>query len=269
MGTAINRAMQLDATSAASKLDTLEPLLEAWGERLDPDLLVLAMTHQSFSHEHGKTGSRGTNERLEFLGDAVLQIIVTEYLYRNFPDEPEGTLAQMRAATVSQTPLAEVARKIHLGEYLRLGVGEDRQGGRDKDSILSDTLEALIGATFLSCGLSVTRVVVERHLRRFLRNAPRRAVTLDWKTTLQELLSAADLGEVTYEVVATGPDHQKHFSAQALVEGENWGEGQGSSKKIAEHQAAEAAVATLAQRCPEVVGSEIRQDLFPGGNPDA
>lgn len=238
-----------------------EELLADWGQRIDPELLVLALTHRSFAHEHGKTGSRGTNERLEFLGDAVLQIIVTEYLFRNFPEEPEGTLAQMRAATVSQTPLAEVARKIRLGKYILLGVGEDRQGGRDKDSILSDTLEALIGATFLSSGLSATRVVVERHLRRFLRNAPRRAVTLDWKTTLQELLSAAELGEVTYEVVATGPDHQKLFSAEALVAGERWGDGQGSSKKIAEHQAAEAAVATLSRRYPKAVPAEILQDL--------
>lgn len=236
---------------------TLETLLSDWGERVDVELLVLAMTHRSFAHEHGKVGSRGTNERLEFLGDAVLQIIATDYLFRNYPDEPEGTLAQMRAATVSQHPLAQVARKIRLGDYLLLGVGEDRQGGRDKDSILSDTLEALIGATYLSSGLEATRIVVERHLRRFLRNAPRRAVTLDWKTTLQELLSAGGLGEASYQIVSTGPDHNRHFTALAIVAGENWGEGQGSSKKVAEHNAAESAVQTLASRHPELVPSGI------------
>ncbi|MCI6584928.1 MAG: ribonuclease III [Mobiluncus porci] len=242
---------EVEPKTPAERKATLSRLLADWGGTVDPELLVVAMTHRSFAHEHGKTGSTGTNERLEFLGDAVLQIIVTEYLFRNYPDEPEGDLAPMRAATVSQQPLAEVARQIRLGDYLLLGKGEDRQNGRDKDSILSDTLEALIGATYLSSGLESTRVVVERHLRRLLRNAPRRAVAMDWKTNLQETLNQRGLGEVTYHLTEKGPDHNKRFHVKAEVNGEIWGEGEGSSKKTAEHNAAKAVMDTLFERYPE------------------
>lgn len=238
-----------------------EQLLADWGGEVDSKLLNLALTHRSFAHEHGKTGSIGSNERLEFLGDAVLQIVVTEYLYRNYPDEPEGSLAQMRAATVSQTPLAQVARKLRLGQYLFLGVGEDRQGGRDKNSILCDTLEALIGATYMSCGLESTRIVIEKHLRSFLRNAPRRAVSLDWKASLQEILSAGKMGNADYQIVDAGPNHQKSFTAQVIFLDEVWGEGKGSSKKLAENVAAEAAVRLIAQRHPQLVPSGIFEEL--------
>lgn len=227
---------------------TLERLLADWGQPVDKELLVVAMTHRSFAHEHGKTGSTGTNERLEFLGDAVLQIVVTEYLFRNFPDVPEGELAPMRAATVSQTPLAEVARRLHLGDYILLGIGEDRQGGREKDSILSDTLEALIGASYLTSGLESTRVTIERHLRRYLRNAPRRAVGMDWKTHLSEFAAANSLGEPEYVVQGSGPDHARVFRAEIRLGGEVMGKGQGTSKKSAEHSAAEAAFEALQDR---------------------
>ena len=155
----------------------VEALVYRWGPRIDPDLLDLSLTHRSFAHENG---GLPTNERLEFLGDSVLGIVVTEYLYRAHPDVPEGQLAKMRAATVSEPALAAVARDLNLGEFIKLGKGESLTGGRDKDSILSDTVEALIGATYLSQGLEPTRAVVERLVARFLSSARTRGASLDW-----------------------------------------------------------------------------------------
>ena len=131
----------------------VESLVFRWGAQIDPALLDLALTHRSWAHENG---GLPTNERLEFLGDAVLQIVVTERLYHDHPEVPEGQLAKMRAATVSEPALAAVARDLGLGEFIRLGKGEALSGGRDKDSILSDTVEALIGATYLTQGRATT-----------------------------------------------------------------------------------------------------------------
>ena len=149
--------------SAPAARRDVETLVFRWGPTIDPDLLVLALTHRSFAHENG---GLPTNERLEFLGDSVLGLVVTEYLYRAHPTVPEGQLAKMRAATVSEPALAAVGRDLGLGEFIRLGKGETLSGGRDKDSILSDTVEALIGATYLTHGLEPTRVVVERLVSR-------------------------------------------------------------------------------------------------------
>ncbi|PHP51792.1 ribonuclease III [Actinomyces ruminis] len=226
-------------TPAREDVDTL---LFRWGERIDADLLDLALTHRSWAHEHG---GLPTNERLEFLGDSVLGIIVTENLYRTHPDLPEGQLAKMRAATVSEPALAAVARDLGLGEFIKLGRGEALYGGRDKDSILSDTVEALIGATYLTTGLEPVRVVVERLVSRFLNDASMRGAGLDWKTSLQELTAVHGLGNPGYEVEGTGPDHRRVFTARARVDGRVYGEGSGSSKKIAEHAAAEAAYAAI------------------------
>ena len=220
----------------------VEALVYRWGPRIDPDLLDLSLTHRSFAHEHG---GLPTNERLEFLGDSVLGIVVTEYLYRAHPDVPEGQLAKMRAATVSEPALAAVARDLGLGEFIKLGKGETLSGGRDKDSILADTVEALIGATYLTQGLEPTRTVVERLVARFLRSARTRGAGLDWKTSLQELTAAHSLGNPRYEVEGVGPDHERVFTAQAIVDGETLGEGTGTSKKLAEHEAAEAAYASI------------------------
>lgn len=222
--------------------DDTESLVYRWGPAIDPELLDLALTHRSYAHENG---GLPTNERLEFLGDSVLGIIVTEYLYRGHPDVPEGQLAKMRAATVSEPALAAVARDLSLGEFIKLGKGEALSGGRDKDSILSDTVEALIGATYLTQGLEPTRAVVERLVSRFLSSAQRRGAGLDWKTSLQELAAAHGLGNPSYEVAGVGPDHSRTFTARAVVGGEVLGEGSGSSKKTAEHDAAEAAYATI------------------------
>ena len=187
-----------------ARTDT-EALVYRWGPSIDTQLLDLALTHRSYAHENG---GLPTNERLEFLGDSVLGIIVTEYLYRTHPEVPEGQLAKMRAATVSEPALAAVARDLGLGEFIKLGKGEALSGGRDKDSILSDTVEALIGATYLTHGLEETRTVVTRLVSRFLDSARTRGAGLDWKTSLQELTAVHQLGNPAYEVTGTGPDHQ-------------------------------------------------------------
>ena len=220
----------------------VEALVYRWGSRIEPDLLDLSLTHRSFAHEHG---GLPTNERLEFLGDSVLGIVVTEYLYRAHPDVPEGQLAKMRAATVSEPALAAVARDLGLGEFIKLGKGEALSGGRDKDSILADTVEALIGASYLTQGLEPTRAVIERLVARVLRSARTRGAGLDWKTSLQELAAAHGLGNPHYEVEGVGPDHERVFTAQAIIDGEVLGEGTGTSKKLAEHEAAEAAYASI------------------------
>ena len=214
-----------------ARTDT-EALVYSWGPSIDADLLDLALTHRSYAHENG---GLPTNERLEFLGDSVLGIIVTEYLYRTHPEVPEGQLAKMRAATGSEPALAAVARDLGLGEFIKLGKGEALSGGRDKDSILSDTVEALIGATYLTHGLEETRTGVTRLVSRFLDSARTRGAGLDWKTS----------GNPVYEVAGTGPDHQRVFTASAIVDGEVLGQGTGSSKKVAEHDAAEAAYAAI------------------------
>ncbi|MDR3360789.1 MAG: ribonuclease III [Bifidobacteriaceae bacterium] len=209
---------------------------------VDPELLVLALTHRSFAHE---AGGLPTNERLEFLGDSVLGLVVTEHLYRAHPDLPEGELAKMRAASVSQRALAKVARAADLGSYVLLGRGEKTTGGADKDSILSDTLEALIGAAYLCNGLEDTRRLVLDLVGATLAEAARLGAGLDWKTSLQELAAARGLGTVEYRSQASGPDHARHFAAQVLVDAVERGSGSGSAKKVAEQRAAEAAYRLL------------------------
>ncbi|HMO10399.1 MAG TPA: ribonuclease III [Actinotalea sp.] len=215
------------------------------GVQLDPELLVLALTHRSFAHE---AGGLPTNERLEFLGDTVLGLVVTEALYRGHPDLSEGELAKMRAATVSQRALAQVARTIDLGSFLLLGKGELATGGRDKDSILSDTLEALIGAVYLTHGLMVAREVVERLVGPTLQAAAGLGAGLDWKTSLQELAARSGLGVPVYQVEGDGPDHARTFTARILLADELCGEGVGPAKKVAEQHAAAAAYQRLADR---------------------
>ena len=203
---------------------------------------MLALTHRSFAHE---AGGIPTNERLEFLGDTVLGLVVTEHLYRTHPGNSEGDLAKMRAATVSQRALAQVARTLDLGSYVLLGKGELATGGRDKDSILSDTLEAIFGAVYLSHGLEPARVLVDRLVRPTLTAAADLGAGLDWKTSLQELSASLGLGAPYYEVTGEGPDHARTFTACAVVGGEVRGTGTGPAKKIAEQEAASAAWTAL------------------------
>lgn len=221
-----------------------EQLLDTLGVHLDAELLVLALTHRSFAHENG---GLPTNERLEFLGDSVLGLVVTEHLFRANPDVAEGELAKMRAATVSQRALASVARELGLGRFVLLGKGEQTTGGADKDSILSDTLEAVFGAVYLSHGLEVARELVMRLVGPTLESAARLGAGLDWKTSLQELTSRLGLGIPVYEVEGVGPDHDRTFTARILVEGVERGTGTGTAKKIAEQVAAQAAFEALSE----------------------
>ncbi|WP_407344087.1 ribonuclease III [Pengzhenrongella phosphoraccumulans] len=230
--------MQTGDVTAASA----DQLIEKLGVHLDPELLVLALTHRSFAHE---AGGIPTNERLEFLGDTVLGLVVTEALYRRHPGQSEGDLAKMRAASVSQRALSAIARKLGLGAYVLLGKGELSTGGRDKDSILADTMEAVFGAVYLSHGLEAARILVERLVDPTLDIAADLGAGLDWKTSLQELAAELGLGGPVYEVDGTGPDHVRSFTARAIVGGVVRGIGTGPAKKVAEQEAAANAYGTL------------------------
>ncbi len=197
-----------------------------------------ALTHRSFAYENG---GLPTNERLEFLGDSVLGLVVTDTLYRIHPDLPEGQLAKLRAAVVNSRALAEVGRGLDLGAFIRLGRGEEGTGGRDKASILADTLEAVIGAVYLDKGLDAAAELVHRLFDPLIERSSNLGAGLDWKTSLQELTATEGLGVPEYLVSETGPDHEKVFTAAARVGGVAYGTGTGRSKKEAEQQAAEAA----------------------------
>jgi ribonuclease-3 len=214
------------------------PLEDALGVSLDPSILERALTHRSYAYENG---GLPTNERLEFLGDAVLGLVITDALYRRYPDEPEGQLAKLRASVVNMKALADVSRTLGLGAHVRLGRGEETTGGRDKSSILADTFEALIGAIYLDCGLESTRALLHRLFDPLLVDAASLGAGLDWKTSLQELTAGGMLGVPEYIVAESGPDHAKTFRAVARVAGVEYGTGEGRSKKEAEQQAAEAA----------------------------
>jgi ribonuclease-3 len=229
-------------------------LTAALGVELSPQLLERALTHRSYAYEHG---GLPTNERLEFLGDAVLGLVVTDALYRTHPDLPEGQLAKLRASVVNMRALAEVARGLGphgLGAYVRLGKGEETTGGRDKASILADTTEALLGAVYLEHGTDVASVLVHKLFDPLMADASRRGAGLDWKTSLQELTANQNLGVPEYEVAEDGPDHAKTFTAWAVVAGERFGSGHGRSKKEAEQRAAEQAWQDLSARAEEGTG---------------
>jgi ribonuclease-3 len=208
------------------------------GYHLESALLVRALTHRSYAYENG---GLPTNERLEFLGDSVLGLVVTDTLFRNHPDLPEGQLAKLRAAVVNSRALAEVARGLDLGAFIRLGRGEEGTGGRDKASILADTLEAVIGAVYMDQGLGAASELVHRLFDPLIEKSSGLGAGLDWKTSLQELTAAEGLGVPEYLVTETGPDHEKTFTAAARVGGVTYGTGTGRSKKEAEQQAAETA----------------------------
>lgn len=216
----------------------VEAVLGEVGASVSPEWLTLSLTHRSFAYENG---GLPTNERLEFLGDSVLGLVVTEALYRLHPELAEGQLAKMRAAVVNARALADVARELDLGSHLRLGRGEEITGGRDKSSILADTLEAVIGAVYLARGLVVAEALIHRLFDPVIERAAGLGAGLDWKTSLQELTSALDLGTPEYAVEESGPDHAKAFRARVLLDREEYGDGRGRSKKEAEQQAAEAA----------------------------
>ena len=225
--------------------DVLADLVERLEQPVERSLLEQAMTHRSYAYERG---GLPTNERLEFLGDAVLGLVVTEQLYRAHPDLAEGHLAKIRSAVVNMHALADIARELRLGECIRLGRGESSTGGSDKNSILADALEALVGAIYLEHGLAAVSSVISRLFGALIDNSAVRGAGLDWKTSLQELAAAESLGVPEYVVEGTGPDHDKSFTAVVVVAGKQWGSGAGRSKKQAEQQAAEAAVQALRTR---------------------
>ena len=231
------------AVPGTAKADRVE-LLDALGSPLGGELLERALTHRSFAYENG---GLPTNERLEFLGDSVLGLIVTDTLFREYPDLPEGQLAKLRAAVVNMRALAGVARGLQLGSYVRLGKGEEGTGGRDKASILADTLEAVLGAVYLDCGLNEADALVHRLFDPVIARSARLGAGLDWKTSLQELTAAELLGVPEYHVDESGPDHQKSFHASVRIAGRTYGEGEGRSKKEAEQQAAEAAWTSITE----------------------
>lgn len=210
----------------------------ALGTALSPALLEQALTHRSYAYENG---GLPTNERLEFLGDAVLGLTVTEALYVAHPDLPEGSLAKLRAAVVNTRALAGVARALGLGRWLRLGKGELATGGCDKNSILADTMEALLGAVYLERGFGGATAVVRTLFGPLMAEAAGGGAAPDWKTALQELTAARGHGAPGYAVSESGPDHAKAFEAEAVVGGEVLGTGRGGSKKQAEQGAARAA----------------------------
>jgi ribonuclease-3 len=222
-------------TADAERLQKLEERLDV---NVGHELLVRALTHRSYAYEHG---GLPTNERLEFLGDSVLGLVVTDELFNRHPDVSEGQLAKLRAAVVNMRALADVARSLGLGEFLRLGHGEEATGGRDKSSILADTVEALIGAVYLERGLDAAFVLVHRLVDGLIGESEELGAGLDWKTSLQEHSSRHSLGVPEYHINEDGPDHAKTFTARVALSGQTYGTGSGRSKKEAEAQAAEAA----------------------------
>jgi ribonuclease-3 len=231
--------------------DRLDVVIEA-------RLLERALTHRSYAYENG---GLPTNERLEFLGDSVLGLVVTDALYRNHPELPEGQLAKLRAAVVNMRALAEVGRELDLGRFVRLGRGEESTGGRDKASILADTLEALLGAVYIDSGLERAALLVHRLFDPLIQEAATLGAGLDWKTSLQELTAAGALGVPEYVVTETGPDHEKVFRAVVMVSGEAHGEGSGRSKKEAEQEAAASAWRSIRSQVPGDLAEDTPEPL--------
>jgi ribonuclease-3 len=212
------------------------------GFNVPPELLRQALSHRSFCAE---APAQASNERLELLGDAVLGLVITDHLYRSFPDLPEGDLARVKAAAVSMLELAPVAEALGLGEALLLGRGEESSGGRQKSSILADCLEAVIGAVYLAAGHEGASAWVLDLLGDHVTEIAAEARLGDPKNRLQELAAARGLGAPSYVVQERGPDHAKQFTAEALVAGKRLGSGAGRSKKDAERHAAEVALKAL------------------------
>jgi ribonuclease-3 len=202
---------------------------------INAELLDLALTHRSFAYE---SGGLPTNERLEFLGDSVLGLVITEELYARFPDLDESRLSPLRSGIVNMRALAAIGRELELGASLKIGKGEEVTGGRDKNSILSDAFEALVGAIYLDLGYIKTREVILRLMNKSIDEAMVRGAGLDGKTALQEIVAASGWLPPEYKVTESGPDHDKDFVAVAVVNGVTYKEGHGKSKREAEQVAA-------------------------------
>jgi ribonuclease-3 len=206
----------------------------------DESLLTIALTHRSYSAEFP---TELHNERFEFLGDAVLQLVVTDFLFAEYPNLREGKMAKIRASCVSGDALAEIALMLELGESIQLGKGETASGGDRKESILADTMEAMIAAVYIDAGLEQARSVVLRHWSEIIRARALDPGKTDYKTRLQEMLAQRGL-QLSYEIVGAGPDHKRSFTAVVLVDGKELGTGVGGSKKEAQQAAAKEALTT-------------------------
>ena len=223
-------------------------LSEQLGVVIEPSLLELAFTHRSFAYE---SAGKETNERLEFLGDSVLGLIVTEELYKRYPDFDESRLSPLRSGVVNMRALADIARELDLGKHIRLGKGEEVTGGRDKNSLLADALEAVIGAIYLQFGFETCTQIVRRLIAQTLDLAVARGAGLDGKTALQELAASLGKGTPEYLVTEEGPDHDKNFTALAMVAGLAVSQGAGKSKREAEQVAARIAYEALKNELPQ------------------
>ena len=217
----------------------------------DGSLRELALTHRSYAFENELPAN---NERLEFLGDAVLGVVVTDMAFREFPEMPEGELAKLRAAIVNMSALADAARDLGLGRFVLLGRGEEMSGGRDKSSILADALEAVLGAVYLDRDLPAARKLIERVFRPRMIAYVRGEGERDYKTILQELASQALRSLPEYRLRDVGPDHEKEFTATVYLGGRQYGRGTGRSKKEAEQQAAQEAFVRLSSETPDAEG---------------
>ena len=228
---------------------TYREFCEVWGIQLSRSLLRRALTHRSFAFEHGEEH----NERLEFLGDSILGMIVAEKVYNDYPNASEGDMSRMKTYAVSERGLSDIARELGLGKFLRLGKGEDKSGGRNKDSILSDTLEAIIAATYLQHGMNTTRALVSKLVERKLKEASVLGPNLDWQTSFEEMAHRHGMeGTLQFEITGEGPDHARIFTAQAYMAGRQWGSGTGTSQKNARRKASEASYWLLAQEVEEI-----------------
>ncbi len=225
---------------------SLDGLQKKIGYRFrDESLLLLALTHSSYVNEHGLS-HEDCNERIEYLGDAVLELASSDYLYRHYPHESEGEMTKIRASLVCEQALAEVAREIGVGEYMRMGRGEIASGGSDRDSSISDTLESIIGAIYLDSGFTNAKEFVDRFV---MRDIETRHLFYDSKTILQEMVQGQALGELRYELTgSSGPDHDRVFSTEVSVGGKVLGSGSGRSKKLSEQKAAYEAILRLKGR---------------------
>ena len=208
----------------------------------DGALLCHALTHSSYANEHRSEGLT-SNERLEFLGDSVLGMVVADHLYRTHPDMPEGELTRTRAALVCEGSLHEIAKELDLGEYLRLGRGEDAGGGRHRPSILADAVESLLAAVYLDGGIEPVRTIIQKLI---LDREVERAVDRDYKTALQELVQRKPGSVITYQLIReSGPDHCRLFEMEVSIGGVPAGQGEGRTKKEAEQMAAKTAIEKL------------------------
>lgn len=208
----------------------------------DIKLLNRALTHSSYANEYKKKNLK-YNERLEFLGDSVLGLVISDYIFNNYKSYPEGELTKIRALVVCEPSLAAIAKKINLGEFLLLGKGEESTGGRNRTSILSDAFEAVLGAIYIDGGINVSQKFILENLIQTIKDAVKGEILLDYKTELQEVIQKTSNSRIEYRVIKEeGPDHNKKFFVEVLNNGKALGSGNGSSKKEAEQEAAKSAL---------------------------